>query len=180
MKKQKYIYYCGNYDRLSSKSLILEKGYRLEVWSPKIHRLTPKNLFFKPIIVWWLFYYFKIFKSCDYKIFIIYFGNKEIAHYSVVLPKHFKTPFMEKNDLQIGPIGTNENHRRKGLASYAINRILEFYKEKKCNFWYITREENEASRKFVEGAGFTKYGEGTKIKKIGFGLFDTFVLEKKY
>ena len=180
MKKQKYIYYCGNYDGLRLKNLNLESDYHLEVWSPEIYRLMPRNLFFKPIIIWWLFYYFKIFKNRDYKIFLIYFRNKEVAHYSVVLPKHFKTPFMEENDLQIGPIGTNESHRRRGLAHYAINKILESYKGQKRNFWYITREENETSRKFVEGVGFTKYGEGTKIKKIGFGLLDTFALEKKY
>ena len=179
-RKQKYIFYCSNHNALNLRSLSLKNDYSFELWKPQIDKITPKNLFFKSLIVWWVFYYFRIFRSYDYRIFIIYFKNKEVAHYSVVLPKFFRTPFMKNDDLQIGPIGTNEKHRRKGLNSYAIAQIFEFFRGRDINFWYIVREENKISREFIEKIGFIKYGEGIKKKRFGFGLFDTFIIEKKY
>lgn len=82
---------------------------------------------------------------------------------------------MEKNDLQIGPIGTSEEHRRKGLSTFAIQKIIEFYKKQNVRFWYVAREENTISRQCIEQFGFNVYGEGTKI-----GFFGKFVIEKKY
>lgn len=180
MKQQKYIFYCGESNKLifGNTTLDLENDCGFEIWKPRIYRISPKGLFFPALLVWWVFHYCRIFRTLDYRIFLIYFKNKKVAHYSVVLPKHFRTPFMDKNDLQIGPVGTDKNHRRRGLASYAIQRILNFYKTKNSKFWYVVREENEGSRKLIEKIGFIKCGEGIKKKRFGFGLFDVFVLSE--
>lgn len=85
---------------------------------------------------------------------------------------------MAENDLQIGPVGTYKNHQRKGLASYTINKIINFYKGQDIKFWYITREENEPSRQLIEGVGFEKCGEGIKKKRFISGLLDIFILSK--
>ena len=142
--------------------------------------MTPKNLFYSSFFAWAIFYFLKIFYRPEYKIFLIYYKKKEIASYCAVLPKYFKTPFMENNDLQIGPIGTRENHQRKGIALYLISKIIESYKDKKINFWYVARKENEPSIKLIEKIGFTKYGEGTKKKRFIGGFLDTFVIDKKF
>ena len=102
-----------------------------------------------------------------------------MAHYSLVLPKYFRTPFMGNNDLQIGPVGTIEKHQRKGLAIFAITKILEFYKDKDINFWYIFRKENEPSKRLIEKVGLTKHGEGIRFKESGFDLFSPFIIKNK-
>ena len=180
MSQWEYIFYRGNYKNLKLKNLKLEKDYRFEIWRPGIYRLTPPKLFFKNLLGWWLLHYFKIFKSYDYKLFVIYFKNGEVVHYSVILPKYFSTPFMRNGDLQIGPVGTDKKHRRKGLALFAIAKIIEFYKDKDINFWYISRKENEPSKRLIEKIGFVKYGEGVKVKKFGLNILGSFVIKNNF
>ena len=169
---QKYIFYVGNANNIKIINKKLKNGYLLKVWKPKIYEIAPKELLSFPFFVYWICHYLKLFGSSSYSIFLIYYKNK-IAHYSVVLPRFFKTPFMKKDDLQIGPIGTKKEHRRKGLATYAIQKIIETYKNKK--FWYLIRKENIISGKVIEKIGFKAYGEGFKKEK--FGIFN---IEKKY
>lgn len=179
MEKQKYIFYCGESNKAILPSNNLDKDYVFKIWRPKIYRIAPKGsdkeMFFW-CFVWWIFHYLRVFKNSNYSIFIIYSNiTKEIAHYSVVMPRYFRSSFMGKDDLQIGPIGTSEKHRRKGLASYGIEKIIEFYRNKNIRFWYLVREENIPSRKCIENFGFTIYGEGTKVGKL-----KRYIIEKKY
>jgi ribosomal protein S18 acetylase RimI-like enzyme len=178
--QQKYIFYCGESDNINLSNINLEKDYSFSIWKPKFYQITPKGLFFPSLCAWWFFHFLRIFSNYNYRIFLIYYKNKKAVHYSVVQPKHFKTPFMGENDLQIGPVGTNENHRRKGLASYVINKIINFYKGQDIKFWYLTREENEPSRRLIENLGFKECGEGIKKKIFIGGLFDTYIIKKKF
>jgi len=86
---------------------------------------------------------------------------------------------MNENDLQIGPIWTAGEHRRKGIASYTVQRILDLYKQKNRSFWYIVREENTILRHFIESLGFVPYGEGRKKKRFGVGAMGSFVVEER-
>jgi len=177
--QQKYIFYCGKSDNINSANFNLGEDYNFSVWKPKLYQMAPKGLFFSSLFAWWFFHFLRIFSNSNYHIFLIYYKNIKIIHYSVVQPKHFKTSFMEENDLQIGPVGTDENHRQKGLASYAIKKIIDFYKGQNINkFWYITRKENEASVQLIESLGFTRCGEGIKKKRFILGLLDVFILSK--
>jgi len=171
---QKYIFYAGESNNTKSIDRSLGNNYSFKIWRPKLYKIAPKGLLKFSFFVYWLFHCFRIFNTNFYSIFLIYHKN-EIAHYSVVLPKFFKTPFMETNDLQIGPIGTKKDHRKKGLASYSIQKIIKLYENKNKKFWYITRKENIISGKVIKKFGFSAYGEG--IKKGKFGIFN---IEKKY
>ncbi len=174
MENQKYIFYYGKPSNLPI-ARNLEAGYSFKIWRPKIYEMWPKGLFFSISVVWWLLHILRIFKNSEYKIFLIYYNNKEVANYSVVLPKYFRTPFLGKNDLQIGPVGTAENHRRKGLAFSTIQKIFEFYKDRNIKFWYVARKENEPSLLLAEKIGLKKYGEGAKK-----GILKKFIIEKIY
>ena len=178
MKNQRYLFYCGRKDILNQGSGTLEQDYILKIWTPKIYQIAPKGLGRRAFFGWGILHYLRVFRRQDYRVFLIYYKNREIIHYSVVQPKHFKTPFMGENDLQIGPVGTDENHRQKGLASYTINKIINFYKGQNVKFWYITREENEPSRQLIESAGFAKCGGGIKKKRFIFRFLDIFILSK--
>jgi len=171
---QKYIFYVGHIDLVNVVNEELDKNYSLKIWKPKIYKIAPKGLFSVPFFAYWICHYLKLFSNSFYSIYLIYYKN-EIAHYSVILPKFFKTPFMESNDLQIGPIGTKKEHRRKGLANYAIQEIIESYKDQNQKFWYLTRKENVISGKVIEKFGFRAYGEGNRKGKLGI-----FNIEKKY
>lgn len=180
MEQQKYIFYYRKQDILKPAEVFLENNYTFKIWKPKIHKIYPRGLFFIALIAWWIFYFLRLFKNSEYRIFLIYYKDNKVVHYSVISAKYFRTPFMENNDLQIGPVGTDENHRRKGLAIFTIQKIFEFYKDKNLKFWYVTRKENEPSIQLIEKAGFIKYGEGVKKKRFVGGLFDTFIIEKKF
>jgi len=177
---QKYIYYRGESKNIILINKNLDKDYTFGIWKPKIYEMWPRGLFFTALVAWWFFYFFRIFNNSEYRIFLIYYRDKKVAHYSVVLPKHFRTPFMENDDLQVGPVGTDKNHQRRGLAFFTIQKIIEFYKDKNIKFWYVTREGNEPSIRLIEKAGFVKYGEGIKKKRFIGGLFNNFIIEKKF
>jgi|SRR3989344_3597520 len=175
---QKYIFYINHSGKISGKS-DLPAGYYLKIWQPSILGLSPKGLPKFPFILWSIMHYLKLFRNSNYRIFLVYY-NKRIVHYSVVLSKHFKYPFMDNDDIQIGPCWTNIEHRRKGIASYAIKKIVEAHKKSGRKFWYVTREENIPSKKFIESLGFLKYGIGFKKRRGGIGALGYFFLEHKY
>jgi predicted GNAT family acetyltransferase len=74
---------------------------------------------------------------------------------------------MGKNDVSIGPVDTNKDHRRKGLSSYAIRKIIETYERQNTQFWYYMRDENEISKRVIEKFGFTAWGEGIRLSGTG-------------
>lgn len=176
---QKYIFYiCSQSHTVSSPDL--PSGYQLKIWRPSIFELIPKGLPKFPFILWSIMHYLKLFSNSNYNIFLIYYNNV-IIHYSGVLPKHFKYPFMDENDIQIGPCWTHTEHRRKGIASYALRKIVETYKKPGCKFWYITREENIPSKEFIESLGFLKYGIGFKKSRLRIGALSHFyIIADKY
>lgn len=181
MTSDPYVFYRGVPRALASEGApALEKGYRMETWKPGVFQWKPRGLLLKPMLPWWLFRLLGVFRSPGYRIILIYAQNGEVAHYSVVLPAHFKTPFMEPGDLQIGPVGTDERHRRKGLASAAIREILSQFRDRNAALWYIARADNEASRKVIEKIGFQLFADGVKKKRPGFGFFDVFVVTRPY
>jgi len=162
---QKYIFYAGNSKDIKPIKKKLWDDYSLKIWKPKIYKMSPKGLFSIPFLAYWACHYLKLFKNSFYSIYLIYYNN-EIVHYSVLLPKFLKTPFMKNDDLQIGPIGTKKEHRRKGLAAYAIQEIIKSYRNPNKKIWYLTRKENIISGKVIEKFGFKAYGEGTRKEKI--------------
>jgi len=163
---QKYIFYKGHANTMNVVNKKLDKNYYFKIWKPKIYKIAPRGLFSIIFFIYWICHYLKLFRNSFYSIYLIYYKN-EIVHYSVVLPKFFKTPFMKKNDLQIGPIGTKKEHRRKGLAAYAIQEIIKSYKNPNKKIWYLTRKENIISGQVIEKFGFKAYGEGFRKGRLG-------------
>lgn len=156
---------------------ILSQDYSFEIWKPTFYKIFPKNIpNKKSFFLWWLLYLPKLLNHHCYNIFLVYY-KKKVIHYSLVGTKCFKFPFMETNDIQIGPCWTQELHRRKGIALFVILKILELYKMKNRKFWFIVREENVGSRQLIEKTGFCKYGKGIAKPKYG---VNTFFIEEKY
>jgi RimJ/RimL family protein N-acetyltransferase len=176
---KKYMFYILKSECMKHNETTLSEGYSFEIWKPKICKLIPNVPVKWPFFIWSVLHYLRLFKNSNYGVSIVYQDGK-IVHYCAILPKFFRTTFMSKNDLEIGPCWTHVEHRRKGIATYAIQKALETYKEHDCRFWYIVGEDNHASRQLAEKLGFTLYGKGVKKKRFWSRIIGTFVIEEKY
>jgi len=174
-----YMFYVARPHDEGHAETSLDQQYLVEVWKPTLQRPVPKFSAKAPFFAWSALKLLKLFGSAHYVVFFVKHGE-EVVHYSVVLPKYFRTPFMGKNDLQIGPCWTHNEHRRKGIASYVIHEILESYKEPNRRFWYIVREGNIPSRRLVEKAGFILYGKGIRKRRLGMRALGAFTIEKQF
>jgi len=76
--------------------------------------------------------------------------------------------------LQIGDTWTMPEYRGKGLATFAIRKILEkFQKSGRC-FWYVVEENNLPSIRVIEKSGFLLKGKGIRTKRLGISLLGRF------
>ena len=163
---QSYYFYTGTKKNIKNVDVFLPKGYRLEIWKPSLFRIRPQGCAGLSFLVYWLMHILGIFETKKYCRFIVYYDNN-IAHCSVVSPKSFKHPFMGESDLQIGPVDTAKGHLQKGLASYVIKHILDYFDTDKNKFWWIVRTENAVSIKTIEKFGFSRSFIGLKKKILG-------------
>lgn len=155
---------------------IPQGDYLFQMWRPSMRSITPKGLLRPYFVAWWFFHQFRVFANRDYCIFVAY--NKEIlVHYSPAFPKYFRFPFMSPDDLQIGSTWTAPEYRRKGLATFAIQKIIESEKKRGRRFWYICKTTNIPSIRVVEKTGFIKAGVGHRFKRFGMKLFGSFLIQ---
>lgn len=135
------------------------------IFKPKIFRYTlPNEAFnFKQWCRRLLFYFTTRGK---YRIFYLTNGD-ELLHTSYVLPKCRKFPFLKENDYEIGPCYTYPKHRGKGIYPAVLKSICKNIGENNTIFYMIVNENNEASIRGIEKAGFIKCGivKTTRIAK---------------
>lgn len=155
----------------------LPQGYTWKLWSPNTASIIPPTGKIYPFLIWYCFHILKIFKNNNYSILIIYFENKAV-HRSCVFPGFFRFPFMLKPDLQIGDTWTDPEHGGKGLASFALSKIIEIFSKEERIFWYIVQDDNIPSIKVVEKNEFTLFGLGKKAKRICSSFLGYYVVEK--
>lgn len=104
-------------------------------------------------------------------------GNR-IAHYSQFSPRYWRFPGMQEDDLQIGDTWTDPAHRGRGLASFALERIITATYKPGRNFWYVVGAANAPSIRVVERAGFMLLGQGSWIKPLGIKLLGSYVMDE--
>jgi len=171
-----YMFYILQSENIRHLDIYLDGHYSFGLWNPRTFASVPRARARASFFVWSVMHYLKLFKSPDYSVFVVY-HEKRVIHFTAVLPKYFRTPFMAEGDLQIGPCWTCHEYRRKGIASCMIHRILQSHKKPNRKFWYIVREENSASKQFAEKAGFTLYGIGVRRKRFGIRAIGSFSIE---
>lgn len=133
----------------------------------------PEGIPLIPFLVWWVMHYLRIFKNSNYGILLIY-HERMLIHRAGIFPGYFRFPFMSREDLQIGDIWTHRKYRNRGIALFAIKQILHLKKSPDRKFWYVVEENNLASIRVIEKAGFDKVGEGIRKKKFGLKLLGNF------
>ena len=155
----------------------IDGSYTYEIWRPSVFALVPRGMPLVPFAAWWLFHHSRVFANRDYALFLIHQGGR-IVHRSVITPGYFRFPFMQRDDLQIGDTWTSDDHRGKGLATFALRQITESGNSGRC-YWYVVEERNTASIRVVEKAGFCRVGRGARHPHLGLHLLGTFEIEQE-
>lgn len=156
----------------------LPDGYSYTFWKPTLLSLKPSCLAFHPkFVVWWLFHHLRFFSTKGYRILLIS-KSQETAHYSFIFPRWSRFPFMSPEDLQVGDVYTSEPHRGRGLARFALRKIVEIYGSNTENLWYLTTSDNLSSVKVAENTGFTLHGKGIRRKRLGLNFLGAYQLSK--
>ena len=163
----------------TSRGQIDNLTYVTYMWRPGLTNIFPPGLLEIKYLVWWLLHYLMIFSNRAYCVLLILDKDKTLIHRSSVFPRYFRFPFMKNNDLQIGDTFTDEKYRGKGIAAYAIQKIVELCKVDNRKFWYIVEENNKSSIRVIEKVGFNKIGCGERRKKFGLQLFGSFEILTK-
>lgn len=153
-----------NYQVHRAKWLILAKG---------IMRI-PENK--KSLLKIWIFYnlMYLLFWKWKRKIFEIHlvYAKNNIIHYTFVLPKCFRLPFMKKSDLEVGPCYTHPDYRGRGLTPYILKEV--FKNHATSDIFGLIRHDNEKSIRAVEKIFMQQ--TGVCNRKEVFGIFPKFII----
>lgn len=175
----KYLFYVAKSCSGEGKPLLLDSQYYWRFWKSSVRRIVPEGVPFTPFAVWWVFHYTRVFSNPDYGMLVVYQGET-LVHKSCIFPRYFRFPFMSEDDLQIGDIWTHPRHRGKGIATFAIQKVVELKNKPGRKFWYVVDETNNPSIRVIEKVGFLKIGEGVRTNRIGMGLFGSYVILKDF
>lgn len=179
MTKSEKSFYVNGGPLPDSPGETLEEIYSWDIWKPSLVEIVPKGMAILPFGVWWILHYSGIFSNREYALFLIRHAGT-IIHRSVITPGYFRFSFMGKDDLQIGDTWTSADHRGKGLAVFAIRKIVAEYAHQGQRIWYVTDKNNAPSIKAAERAGLVLYGEGKRTKRFGVGFFGRYEIVTRF
>lgn len=134
-------------DNNTKPDLSLNSKYSFTVFKPTLMNTGLDNSERIKRILWYLITKGKL------RIFYI-LENRRVIHYSFIIPKNFRFPFMNKEDLQIGPCGTDPDYRGQGLYSKALRMIPVLFSKQTNTFWIYTTEKNVISQHIIEKTGY--------------------------
>jgi RimJ/RimL family protein N-acetyltransferase len=126
-----------------------------ELWRPSTLQMTPRGMSRMEDRVWWCYDRLHLFRGREYSIYLLQ-RNGMPVHRSSIFPKYYSFPFMQPDDLQIGFTFTEPSARGNGLASLAIQRIIQRLAKPGRGFWYLTKKSNAGSVRAAERAGLNR------------------------
>jgi ribosomal protein S18 acetylase RimI-like enzyme len=150
---------------------------RMELWRPTLLRPVRWELLALPFLAWSLFHFLGVFAGRDYCLLLIFQGTK-LVHRTCVLPPHFKFPFMGARDLQAAGLWTHPSMRGRGLGWIAIREVMRLVGAPGRPLWYMVREENAASIRLAEKAGFLLVARGRRRRRLGLQAAGYFQVEE--
>lgn len=156
---------------------LTDSGVSCETWRPGRWRVKPTGFPVWPFFVWWMFHQLHLFANRGYCVILIR-RRGEIVHRSCVFPRYFRFPFMSHEDLQVGDTWTAPEHRGLGLAVLGLRAAAKVASDTCPHLWYLVEEQNSASIRAVEKAGFRRVGRGCRTARFGSRLFGSFVIKQ--
>lgn len=133
-------------------------GFLFTIWKPSWRSFLPPEKGRK-YLLYWIFHVLGIFRNRDYGAVLVYRGECLISSLLVV-PAHFKWPFMASGDLQFTYVLTHPDYRGQQLAFHAIQYAMFRLSKPGRSFWYVTDTGNPSSIKLCEKLGFGFYSFG--------------------
>jgi RimJ/RimL family protein N-acetyltransferase len=127
--------------------------YAIEIWKPGLDAILPPTMG-RRFVVWWLFHSLGILRNGMYRVLLIRYEGA-VVHRTCLVPKYFRWPFMGEDDLQISSTWTDPAHRGRGLATFALQHLVQSYANGSRQFWYLSREDNTVSNNVCLRCGFT-------------------------
>lgn len=146
------------------------------LWKPSFSSVHPPDLSGK-FRYWGIAYLLKMFGNHDYRVLYLLSGSR-VAHRSVLMPRYFRWPFMNRNDLQVSSTWTDPSYRGRGYATYALTLLAQLYSKPGRSIWYVTRENNIPSIKVCLSAGFQPYNYAERKNFLGIPILGKLVEEK--
>jgi RimJ/RimL family protein N-acetyltransferase len=144
----------------------LPDGYQVATWLPARDGLPAAPLPTWPNAAWWALDRLRVLHNRGTGVLMIVKDGR-IAHRSLVTAGYFRFPEMRARDLQIGDTWTDPQDRGRGLATAAIDLILNRWAGRFDRMWYIVEDDNAASIRVIEKAGFALAGTGARTKRYG-------------
>ncbi len=154
----------------------LPSEYAARLWTPEDGGLAPRGLALAPFGIWTVMHRLGMFANGEYGVFVVYRDGR-LVHRSGLFPRYARFPFMAREDLQIGDVWTDPEHRNRGLASFALRRLVDDKVRGGRRLWYVVEGDNAASIRTVEKCGFAVVGTGARTKRLGLSLLGQFVME---
>lgn len=170
-----YYKYTANKETLSN----VDTKWSVEQWQPSLFSIKPKGLPIYPFLIWWCFYYLKIFRNKNYFIFLVR-DKERVVHRTCVFPPFFRFPFMSKGDVQVGDILTVAEYRGKGLASYVLSMAKKLTNLSEGGVWYVVENDNAISQKVARNNGFRLFGSGEKKVVFSLNILSRYIINKKH
>jgi RimJ/RimL family protein N-acetyltransferase len=172
----RYLFYRDSGAEAYERSLA--PPYVTSVWRPSNQQPWPPGISDLKIKVGflfrWVLHYLRLLANRECGAICIFFADR-LVHYSAFSPRYWRFPFLADDDLQIGNTWTEPTHRGKGLAFFALEKILVLKRKPGRYFWYVVEAINRPSIRVVERAGFELADEGSWQKPFGIKLFGSYV-----
>jgi RimJ/RimL family protein N-acetyltransferase len=158
----------------------LPPGYHWTIWRPAFNQLMPSKVGHerKRFASRWAMHQLRLFSNRDYQVLVIrHRPGDEIVHYSGATGRYWRWPFMDPGDMQIGDTWTDPDHRGRGLARFALARLLHELTKPGRRIWYVVDHDNFASIKVARSCGMSLAGTGFITQPRYFSFLHAFVME---
>jgi len=150
--------------------------YDLRVVRPRLMISKLSALPIWPFLGFWLLHVTHMFRSRDHAVFVVT-RDKVPVHYTAVVPKYFRFPFMGTDDLLLGSTWTDPRHRGRSIARSVVAEILRAHPDRRC--WYLARVGNLASRSVASASGLRPIGRASRTMRFGLRILGAFRLSQK-
>jgi 2-polyprenyl-3-methyl-5-hydroxy-6-metoxy-1,4-benzoquinol methylase len=155
----------------------LPSEYRLVTWVPRLGCIAPsclrgtldkqKLLRGRHLWFFWLHYHLlHLVAEVEYKIALVY-RNEQLMHFSIIRSKDYRFPFMQRHDLQIGPVWTDSAARGKGIATAVAVQLTKEAKPSWSRVWWICEISNVTSNQVAKRLRLELFGQGVRLNRLG-------------
>jgi ribosomal protein S18 acetylase RimI-like enzyme len=114
-------------DYISKSNISLPVGFKIIVWKPSLLNFIPPWQG-KKYIIYWLFHFLHIFRNKEYSAILIY-HDSVLAASLLIVPSHFKWPFMKKDDVQFTFVMTSPSYRGRGIGEQMLRFAIKSFEK---------------------------------------------------